>query len=80
MEHPPHNASHYSAECCSVWKIERKLSCPNSPDWNKIGPYWFWMKREIIKGGPVHSEVELKVAWIICGNEPKRKFQLGLRG
>jgi hypothetical protein len=34
------------------------------------------MKRETTKGGPIHSEAELKAAWIECWNKlPQERIQ-----
>jgi hypothetical protein len=71
----PHG-SHYSSEAYCVWEIERLLWPANSPNLNQIEPCWFYMKRETTRKGPIHSEEELKKAWIKCWDElPQWRIQ-----
>ena len=41
----------------------------NSPDLNMIEPCWFYMKVETIKKGAIHSDEELRAAWVKCWEE-----------
>jgi hypothetical protein len=59
----------YSDELYISWEVVRMLWPANSPDLNMIEPCWFYIKVETTKKGAIHSDEELRAAWVKCWEE-----------
>lgn len=59
---PSHN--HYIQQrIFDLYKVQRLLWCPNSPDLNMIEPAWPWMKRKTTRKGAPKSRAAAIAAW-----------------
>jgi hypothetical protein len=56
----------YHEHMFDIWKVEKLLWPPNSPDLNAIEPPWFYMKKETTKHGKATSQAQLKEDWEAC--------------
>ena len=64
----PH-AHRYQARVYDLWKVQRMLWPPNSPDLNAIEPPWMWIKRETTKHGAATSKTQMKEDWQDCWDD-----------